>query len=74
MAELHSRSSTRRHSGPASAIRRKTLALAQARLCCHRDFDWPGPRIGNHVMREHGAVLWRFDEVGCMLHFEPPRV
>src|SRR5882757_1467044 len=38
------------------------LALAQARLCYHGDFDWPGLRIGNHVMREHGAVSWRFDE------------
>ena len=37
------------------------LALAEARLCYHGDFDWPGLRIGNHVMREHGAVSWRFD-------------
>jgi len=31
------------------------LASARARLCYHGDFDWPGIRIGNHVMREHGA-------------------
>ena len=37
------------------------LALAEARLCYHGDFDWPGLRIGNHVMREHNAVPWRFN-------------
>lgn len=36
------------------------LALAEARLCYHGDFDWPGLCIGNHVMREHGAQPWRF--------------
>lgn len=36
------------------------LAQAGARLCYHGDFDWPGLRIGNHVMREHGARPWRF--------------
>jgi uncharacterized protein (TIGR02679 family) len=36
------------------------LAKARARLCYHGDFDWPGVRIGNHVMREHGAQPWRF--------------
>jgi uncharacterized protein (TIGR02679 family) len=36
------------------------LAQARARLCYHGDFDWPGVRIGNHVMREHGAQSWRF--------------
>jgi len=36
------------------------LASARARLCYHGDFDWPGLRIGNHVMREHGAQPWRF--------------
>ncbi len=36
------------------------LAQARARLCYHGDFDWPGVRIGNHVMREHGAQPWRF--------------
>ncbi|MBI2742213.1 MAG: TIGR02679 family protein [Rhodospirillales bacterium] len=37
------------------------LTLAEARLCYHGDFDWPGLRIGNHVMREHNAVPWRFN-------------
>lgn len=36
------------------------LASARAQLCYHGDFDWPGVRIGNHVMREHGAQSWRF--------------
>jgi uncharacterized protein (TIGR02679 family) len=36
------------------------LARAGARLRYHGDFDWPGLRIGNHVMREHGAEPWRF--------------
>lgn len=36
------------------------LKLAGARLLYHGDFDWPGLRIGNHVMREHGAAPWRF--------------
>jgi uncharacterized protein (TIGR02679 family) len=36
------------------------LAKAGARLCYHGDFDWPGLRIGNHVMREHGARPWHF--------------
>lgn len=39
------------------------LAEAGARLCYHGDFDWPGLRIGNHVMREHGAQPWRFGAV-----------
>jgi uncharacterized protein (TIGR02679 family) len=36
------------------------LAKARAQLRYHGDFDWPGVRIGNHVMREHGAQSWRF--------------
>ena len=36
------------------------LAKARAQLCYHGDFDWPGIRIGNHVMRGHGAQSWRF--------------
>ena len=36
------------------------LAKARAQLSYHGDFDWPGVRIGNHVMREHGAQSWRF--------------
>jgi uncharacterized protein (TIGR02679 family) len=48
---------------PAAAQRSllSQLAQAQARLCYHGDFDWPGLRIGNHVMREYGAASWRFD-------------
>jgi uncharacterized protein (TIGR02679 family) len=36
------------------------LTSAGARLQYHGDFDWPGLRIGNHIMREHGAQPWRF--------------
>jgi uncharacterized protein (TIGR02679 family) len=36
------------------------LSQAGAQLCYHGDFDWPGIRIGNHVMRTHGAQPWRF--------------
>jgi uncharacterized protein (TIGR02679 family) len=36
------------------------LTSTGARLQYHGDFDWPGVRIGNHVMREHGAKPWRF--------------
>lgn len=47
---------------PAAAQRRLLSHLAQAgaRLLYHGDFDWPGLRIGNHVMREYGARPWRF--------------
>jgi uncharacterized protein (TIGR02679 family) len=48
---------------PAAAQRTllSQLVQAEARLCYHGDFDWPGLRIGNHVMREHGATPWRFN-------------
>jgi uncharacterized protein (TIGR02679 family) len=36
------------------------LAQAGARLCYHGDFDWPGLRIANYVMRGFGATQWRF--------------
>lgn len=36
------------------------LAQCGARLLYHGDFDWPGLRIGNYVMREFGAEPWRF--------------
>jgi len=36
------------------------LAQAGALLYYHGDFDWPGLRIGNYVMREFGARPWRF--------------
>ena len=39
------------------------LTLAGARLRYHGDFDWPGLRIGNQVMREHDAEPWRFGAV-----------
>ncbi|MGF6231518.1 uncharacterized protein (TIGR02679 family) [Inquilinus ginsengisoli] len=47
---------------PAAAQRTllSQLAGAGARLRYHGDFDWPGLRIGNQVMREHGAEPWRF--------------
>lgn len=50
---------------PAAAQRCLLAQLAQAgaRLHYHGDFDWPGLRIGNHVMREHGAKPWRFGAV-----------
>jgi uncharacterized protein (TIGR02679 family) len=35
------------------------LAQAGARLLYHGDFDWPGIRIGNVVMRSCGAAPWR---------------
>ena len=36
------------------------LAQSGAFLLYHGDFDWPGLRIGNYVMREFGAEPWRF--------------
>jgi uncharacterized protein (TIGR02679 family) len=39
------------------------LATARAQLCYHGDFDWPGIRIGNHVMSSHAAQPWRFSAV-----------
>ncbi|MDO8974436.1 TIGR02679 family protein [Reyranella sp.] len=50
---------------PAAAQRTllSQLTLARARLCYHGDYDWPGLRIANHVMREHGAGPWRFAAV-----------
>lgn len=35
------------------------LAAAGARLWYHGDFDWPGIRIANLVVREHAARPWR---------------
>jgi uncharacterized protein (TIGR02679 family) len=47
---------------PAAAQRTLLTQLAQAgaRLRYHGDFDWPGIRIANHVMRVCGAGPWRF--------------
>jgi uncharacterized protein (TIGR02679 family) len=36
------------------------LAHAGAILLYHGDFDWPGLRIGNHMIREYGAQPWHF--------------
>lgn len=36
------------------------LRAAGAMLHYHGDFDWPGLRIGNQMIREHGARPWRF--------------
>ena len=36
------------------------LRAAGAALHYHGDFDWPGLRIGNQMVREHGARPWRF--------------
>lgn len=44
------------------------LAKAGARLLYHGDFDWPGLRIANFVIRSFGAQPWRFgagDYVAC---------
>ncbi len=47
---------------PAAAQRTLLGQLAQrgARLRYHGDFDWPGLRIGNRVMRDFSATAWRF--------------
>jgi uncharacterized protein (TIGR02679 family) len=36
------------------------LANAGANLVYHGDFDWPGVRIANFVIRTFGATPWRF--------------
>lgn len=49
--------------GMPAAAQRTLLAQLRAtgaRLHYHGDFDWPGVRIGNHMVREHGASPWRF--------------
>ena len=38
----------------------RQLVASGASLAYHGDFDWPGIRIGNFVMREMGAAAWRF--------------
>jgi uncharacterized protein (TIGR02679 family) len=37
------------------------LAAAGVRLAYHGDFDWPGLRIANLIIRRHGAVPWRMN-------------
>jgi uncharacterized protein (TIGR02679 family) len=46
---------------PAAAQRAllQQLKCAGALLFYHGDFDWPGLRIANHVIRAHGARPWR---------------
>lgn len=48
---------------PAAARRTLLSQLAQAgaQLRYHGDFDWPGIRIANQVMRACGARPWRFE-------------
>jgi uncharacterized protein (TIGR02679 family) len=45
----------------------RQLAEQGARLRYHGDFDWPGIRIANYVMRTFGASAWRFDAA----HYQP---
>jgi uncharacterized protein (TIGR02679 family) len=47
---------------PAAAQGRLLVQLSRAGACLqyHGDFDWPGIRIANHVMREYGARPWRY--------------
>ena len=46
---------------PSAAQRTLLSQLVEggARLWYHGDFDWPGIRIANLVIREHGARPWR---------------
>jgi uncharacterized protein (TIGR02679 family) len=48
---------------PAAAQRLllQQLVAAGGRLRYHGDYDWPGVRIGNYVIREYDALPWRFD-------------
>ena len=45
----------------------RQLADQGARLQYHGDFDWPGVRIANFVMRNFGAVGWRYGTE----HYQP---
>jgi len=46
--------------GAAQQTLMRQLGTSGAQLAYHGDFDWPGVRIGNFVMREMGAAAWRF--------------
>jgi uncharacterized protein (TIGR02679 family) len=50
---------------PAAAQRTLLTHLAKAGACLlyHGDFDWPGLRIADHVVRAYGARPWRFGSV-----------
>ena len=41
----------------------RQLRDAGARLRYHGDFDWPGVRIANYVMRTFAATPWRFGAI-----------
>lgn len=44
------------------------LAACGAVIRYHGDFDWPGLRIGNFVMRSFGGGPWRFGAQDYMAH------
>jgi uncharacterized protein (TIGR02679 family) len=44
------------------------LCAAGIRLKYHGDFDWPGIKIGNLVMRRYGALPWRFSAEDYKTH------
>lgn len=46
--------------GAAPQTLMRQLVASGARLVYHGDFDWPGIRIGNFLMREIGTAAWRF--------------
>lgn len=48
------------------------LAASGTALRYHGDFDWPGLRIGNFVMRSFGASPWRFSAADYVMR--PGRV
>lgn len=52
--------------GAAQQILLRQIVASGARLFYHGDFDWPGIRIGNFVMRELHASSWRF----CAVDYE----
>lgn len=45
----------------ASRLLLDSLAKAGMKLRYHGDFDWDGIRIGNTIVRRHGATSWRFN-------------
>lgn len=51
------------HGQPGAAVVTllRQLNDAGAELLYHGDFDWPGIRIGNAIMRRFNARPWRFD-------------
>jgi uncharacterized protein (TIGR02679 family) len=56
--------------GAAQQTLLRQIVARGARLFYHGDFDWPGIRIGNFVMRELHASAWRFStadyEAACL--------